>query len=1060
METINKLQPNRTLHLRGFDRYGAAASLHHTSEAGWTVSGVFRDQADFAVLILWDADDYFGHFQSTKYLPDFDFSGMVLDFDIAYSGLQWVESLKYPSIDWPFLDYLTVDGKPGQIRLSDYITGRTGRANATKTFTVNGANAQPYDRVSLSFERFTWDKIIDGGTTSVTFDCYNWHGTGTVHSLTIADRTYSYTQKASDGSADVAAGLAAAAAGDPQVQATANSYHLVLTSKVNTGGTVTVSESPDGAPATLLLSNDVSAMLAKYFSDAINSTPWDVGAAVTLSSTYSGNTFTVTFQPNNYGSAADANMCALFEQHKTSTLTITPSGRTTISGAVESSSVHIRIPFDAAFGSDVTKLRQMWLTFSPKLTNASAYATQEWTAVATNWTVTDPNGKRPLKIAGAGSVRIDSRDSWVSYSGDSWADEASNQPGGTGWFNLGFARRAQAMNDSVTIRYSCQHTHDLYLGTSLYKDRGIVSVSLDGDAPTDKDLFLWLEPPLVTRRLLRSSVPAGEHVVTITVTGRKHVKQALWDEDSLGTYFYFDYLEAAVAGDVPDPAQTYAAVMPATDYDTDHVFKLSPQRVVWMLDKMGFRGALDHYLGVFWWNQRKRVLQPGQNAFHSLTVTFSGWAGLAEKLQQIKLQFGGASQGDSSGSYLIRQYLPTDTDASLAQFFCDYINETLIGVWASVSGAVLTITSRSPAYDFTFWAFSTSTDNTATFGTMAVSGDVRAGDLGEWVIDDSITPVINRAVTDWHADFWNEVHAKNWQAVASFSMELVNPPDDPTNGKVYAQRFIGGTTVRTDAGFGGLFSTQCTFNATTRAYQQQAFKEMAGLMNAAGLTPWLQFGEFLWWFFPGSNPSDTKGMAFYDKDTSDAAKAVLRPAGLAIFTWPTDDPSVNGYADANFLRGLIYTHCSGIASFVKATYSNAKFEILWPYDVNYPSKTKIAKLGGALIHYVNLPSQWMAKAGSALDRFKTEALAFGATERDTDKAEEARKFPTTAPMSWSQADTAYLMPIFNGGCPWSREYLNAVNGKAPLVNLWALDHVCLMSWPLPLPVSTGTARAL
>jgi hypothetical protein len=34
-----------------------------------------------------------------------------------------------------------------------------------------------------------------------------------------------------------------------------------------------------------------------------------------------------------------------------------------------------------------------------------------------------------------------------------------------------------------------------------------------------------------------------------------------------------------------------------------------------------------------------------------------------------------------------------------------------------------------------------------------------------------------------------------------------------------------------------------------RAYQQESFLEMAGMMAAAGLVPYLQFGEFLWWYF-------------------------------------------------------------------------------------------------------------------------------------------------------------------------------------------------------------------
>jgi len=49
-EPIFKLQPNRTMQLRGFDAFGAAAAMHSATENAFTVSGVFRDAADFAVL--------------------------------------------------------------------------------------------------------------------------------------------------------------------------------------------------------------------------------------------------------------------------------------------------------------------------------------------------------------------------------------------------------------------------------------------------------------------------------------------------------------------------------------------------------------------------------------------------------------------------------------------------------------------------------------------------------------------------------------------------------------------------------------------------------------------------------------------------------------------------------------------------------------------------------------------------------------------------------------------------------------------------------------------------
>ena len=136
---------------------------------------------------------------------------------------------------------------------------------------------------------------------------------------------------------------------------------------------------------------------------------------------------------------------------------------------------------------------------------------------------------------------------------------------------------------------------------------------------------------------------------------------------------------------------------------------------------------------------------------------------------------------------------------------------------------------------------------------------------------------------------------------------------------------------------------------------------------------------------------------------------------------------------------------------MQATYATAKFEVLWPYDVNYPTPTALAGLGGAMNRYVNLPSQWETLTGSGLARMKMEALAFGSTERSLTLALQAISFPLGSPLSWPLADTAYLIPIFNGGCPWTLEFLATLRAIVPSVNLWAFDHFCLLSWPLPLP---------
>ena len=89
MATISKLEPHRSIYLRGFDRRGAAASMHNASAGGFTMSGCWSDQADFAVAVLFDADDVYGHLFTSRYLPDFSLAGVTLDFDpVSYTHLR------------------------------------------------------------------------------------------------------------------------------------------------------------------------------------------------------------------------------------------------------------------------------------------------------------------------------------------------------------------------------------------------------------------------------------------------------------------------------------------------------------------------------------------------------------------------------------------------------------------------------------------------------------------------------------------------------------------------------------------------------------------------------------------------------------------------------------------------------------------------------------------------------------------------------------------------------------------------------------------------------------
>ena len=148
------------MYLRGFDRRGCAASLNNASASGFTVSGVFSDQADFAVLVLFDADDQFGHLFTTKYLPDFSLSGVTLDFDLAITNAQNPVSRKFQSVPWGALSYITKSETPGTISLLPMATSATGMAAASQTFTVNGTPAL-YDRVDLVYlSNIVYDYLV------------------------------------------------------------------------------------------------------------------------------------------------------------------------------------------------------------------------------------------------------------------------------------------------------------------------------------------------------------------------------------------------------------------------------------------------------------------------------------------------------------------------------------------------------------------------------------------------------------------------------------------------------------------------------------------------------------------------------------------------------------------------------------------------------------------------------------------------------------------------------------------------------------------------------------
>lgn len=1075
-ETIYKLQPTRTIHLQGFSDNGAAASVHSATETSFEVSGVFRDPADFTVLRLFDRDDFYGH-PRFSYLPSDDFTGLALAFDLLYENLQYIDSPKFATIDWPFLSCQRTDGTLVQLNMFDRAVLQSPAfptASGIFDFEDNGFTA--FDRVTLHYLNFGFDYIVPG-KVSTEFPFFA-AGQGTAHNITVDGVVYSYVETAGNGSADVANGLISAIenAPDPHVSAaTGSAAHIVrLRTKLDDATTVVVSASGSAADT---LHHIRLSTITTTLRDQINAANWeglgpplgiravalpeslviyaarygrvDVaadGVTVTWTAGYKftgldvargiwidGAEYAVASLDSptqltlaGLGASAalsgvryaadrggvDGNMCRLYELHKNDNLKATQSV-VQLSGGDSQVTWRVTVDFSA---EGITSLQRIWMTFGALLADSAEYTGGEFRALFSNWNVTGPAATRALPVAAPGSVRIEEHSSWVKYTGF-W--EAA--PEATGFFSEGRARRAAQVDATATVETHCSQTHDIYIGTRKDFNCGIVEVTVDGDtgSAVQLDLFESAGDAQVVRRKAFSGLTPGSHSVEIRLTGTKNAL-------SQGFFYYFDFLECAVPGDVPDPVTPTTAVAVATDWDTDHTYKLTPQRLLWAITNLGLVGSINHYCGVFWWNQRRRVA--AGNPFPTVVVTFGGSWSAGET---IFLDIGGISMG--------KTVFPADTLDSIALHFVYAINALFVGVWASASGAELTVTLRSPKYSFTFSHSATTAAGTVTDDGGQLSG----GDVGEWFVDENASPVLNRGFRDWHVDFFSEAAAAGIEVVSTLSHELVKPPDNPPTD-VWVMRFPDGRPVETDTGFGGLKSSHCSCSPVFTNYIALAYREIATLMENAGLVAWVQRGEVLWWFFSNYNAATNPagGMSYYDDDTVAAFQAQEgRP--LHLFRTPADDPTVNGSVDADFLAARLRSHFDDLRTQLAATHPNAKWELLWPLDVNEPESQP-------LNFHVNLPPEWRQKSGSGFDRFLAEGFQFGRLRRDANDIRRLARYPFTE-LSWPRADCGYLMGIFDPGWPFEIDFTMGQESGTPVVKIWAWDHVCLFGRMVPLP---------
>ncbi len=916
--SLEKLTPNRDLQCFFFEP-SAIAALSGTTETGFTVSGTFRQQFDWAV-VEWNRDNTHEH-PAFRYLPDGDLSALVLTYNETRTNCIAMDSDLFPTVDWPWLRVWgtrTLLGETTEkiwwVPLKDHATPIAGSYQcAYADFTLSGA-------------------LSDGDFVGIAYlaQQYTYTVSGSGHIL--ADAVQALTD-AINGS-------------DPLLRAvrTGNTIRVYYT------GGATIAASTAGANGNRF----------SMYTFATGTESWDAATK-----TYANGT-----SPTEWQITLDFSTLQGSESNVTISLEDVPT----------------------------YNIRKMRWTYAADL-QAAAYARSEFEAVISDWTVTGTN--RGYFVAGHGSRRAEDDAVEVFYSG-SWVESRGNYSGGT-------IRDATSTGASVTFAYKATITHTLYLGSRYLATGALVHINVDGTALSDLNLQIGGEDVLFRWPL--GSLAAGSHTVTVTHGGPD------------GADFYFDFFEIVnPSSDLPVfPAQPQLTL--ATDWDTEHSLALAPERTAWMLDSLGYTGRQNHYCGALWFYE---IVNPA-NVHATGTVTFIGTPAFGDSITVTIGRFG-VSGSDVNLTKLVHEGMTTDM---LALAYANELNNGYTAVWASASGSVLTIQSRSLGLD------GNSITLAASPGTLtAASGTVLTGGFdGTWLTDLTASPRLNRAMRDWSASFFTALAGYGIVSTAAFSMELGS--GDPSTSAGIAQRGPSGDPILLPTP-----SLQTNFSPVSLAFWQEAYLEIATIQAMAGLTPFLQFGEVQWWYFPSDGDGHSySGMPFYDAWTQ---SQFLAEFGAAMATITTNSMSPASYPnEVTFLPAVIGSFTDAIMAFVRATQSTCKFEVLYPTDVN----------STAFNQAINYPTgSWTPRALAVL---KTEDFGF-TLARDLDKSESTMAFGTSLGFLASQRSN--LVGAGDATTAWIKEVKSAQGKGFESVVIFALDQYCLIGYATPLP--PGLRRSL
>jgi hypothetical protein len=648
-----------------------------------------------------------------------------------------------------------------------------------------------------------------------------------------------------------------------------------------------------------------------------------------------------------------------------------------------------------------TQVRKMRWTYAADL-QGGAYVRSEFQVSVTNWQVSGEG--LVYEVAGPGSQRIEDTDARVTYAG-TWTKELGNYSGGA-------IHQTISPGAAAYVEYEAVTPHQLYIGTRRTATAGPLEVLVDGTVRVARSLALAGEDILV--RVPVGSFGVGKHQVEVR-------------RGSGGGELFFDFIELAV------PSAELPVVPPddrttlATDWDTDHSLAIAPERTAWMLKSLGFVGRANHYVGALVFYELAAV--GGQYA--QASVEFFG-APVFSAITELRIGIGGV---EISIPHL---NLIGDTKESIALAFALELNSGYTALWAEQTGAKLTIWSRrlGAAGNQISIAVSPSEAGGPFWGEIAGRIDPGGGksylDGGmdpAWRTDLAAVPRLNRAVRDWTRSYFAALKGYGIEATAAFSMELQD--GDPSEEVGIAQRYPSGAPVLLNTP-----AIQTNFGPASTAFWRQVYLEMAGLMDEASMPVYLQFGEVQWWYFP-----DESGLPYYDAHTR-LSFQIAHGRPLPVFTHtglnPDDFPEETAH-----LHALISAFTEEVMSFVRGSYPGAKFEVLFPLDVNEP-RWSLA---------VNYAAE--AWTPAKLENLKTENFTY-TYGRDLNKAKASVLYPLSR--GFPRGRASHLVGVGDYTSPWNREIQITKGEGLESAVIWALDQFCLIGYPTPLESGRGASR--